>query len=946
MSITKDFTYQRSSDGTTCTIVASDLVFTPDLIDPKQDHVIYADSLTFDTSRGDLWFPGHSLTIYARQLFQSSPGSGSISTKGVDCILGAPAGKDKTNDDPKVNGNNPNGQDGDPAKPEDFGGDAGDITIVVGEIPKAMSFNVSGGKGRAGQDGGDAAVGLIGPSGRDDDLSSNHKKRYSEGTIGGVGCEGGKGGDSGIPGRGGSGGMFHCNTLIDVRVSGVLINVGHRGGMPGDPGKGGLKAPGGPGGIGGRRYKWHHYPMAGGEYIDDGRYDNGPQGPPGKDGRQRTGSLGSRGELWFDTINDLTKYFQPDDHLFGYLQLLLQVVKVKYLDGDYSRTKEMLTWIYGITKAPSTTDKWQGLHDESRVLLGRLSRGLDYFGNAVNFVPLASFNLYCSSVTNMLILGSHIEDVFQNFTTFLADQTKTYKDFDAAFKQAQDVINAYTQNRDTTIKQRKALWDECLDLGNQIAQAKQVMMDAEEKFKDAVNRKAKCLAFKDILGLVATIVACPENVASVMDSLEKLSASALASKVISIAGELPTDYLKLCQTIDKISSDFTDSADLFKKVQAHVDDDGAKLVTSVEDFDIKLEEFASMPEAADYKIAVHHYANLCTTRNAKIVECSKMDELILSFEGKILQTKAQLDQLQSDKASLADPTTAPYRNFMLSLYQNFKDNMLNYLFYEINAFKYRTLQDFDKILQSGNTLAEFQVLQSDILAAAIDFENSAGHETPYSDTKLDVTALAAPNWQGTFSTTGVLDFQVPLDIHAFAGWSEVRALTFRASLVGLKSSSSSSAAAAAAASGSGGGQEDIYITLTCHGDSTIVARDGKKHRFTHNAVQSVYQYKLGSDGREQYEAGGTLADSVGTGAETKTIALSPFCTWSLRVPRQDKSGNPLNVGVDLTTVTQVLLFFSGTAVGSAAGGGGSSSSRQGNETSKWAECKRISRRQW
>lgn len=44
----------------------------------------------------------------------------------------------------------------------------------------------------------DLRTSSIGPSGRDDDLSSNHKKRYSEGTIGGVGCEGGKGGDSGV----------------------------------------------------------------------------------------------------------------------------------------------------------------------------------------------------------------------------------------------------------------------------------------------------------------------------------------------------------------------------------------------------------------------------------------------------------------------------------------------------------------------------------------------------------------------------------------------------------------------------------------------------------------------------------------------------------------------------------------------------------------------------
>jgi len=571
-----------------------------------------------------------------------------------------------------------------------------------------------------------------------------------------------------------------------------------------------------------------------------------------------------------------------------------------------------------MSKAPSTTaasKKWLGLHDQARSLLSRVSRGLDYFGNAANFTPLASFALYSATVTPMLTLGSHIEDVFLTYTQWLSNQTNQYADFENVFANAQSAIATYTQKVKDSGDQRNALWDECSQLSVQIDAARSEMLKAKQSFQDAVNRRAKCMSFSDIINLIITLVALPDNIAGVFTAIDKLSDSQLAQKVLAgIATlpnpEIPKDFLKLCNTINPIKSDFSDVGPQWDQIQKSVTPDtpdGGKLASAVSDFEKQLQPYAEMPEAAEYKAAVHAFADLCNARNTKVMECSKLDELILLLDGKILQTHAQMTELQSQEAGNTDPSLAPYRNFLLGLYQDYRDTVLDYLFYQIMAFRYRTLQDFDKMLQSGNTLAALDSLQGEILQAVVDYENMpTSLEQPFEELQVNVFALLPMQATSvsSFRKTGTLaDFHIPLSSSSFAGWTHVRALTFRVVLPGAKLKQPKV-------------NSTVYAKLVCRGDALIMGPDGKTvHRFTHSTVSCTYQYNLATGA---YIAGGDLADGARDGGDAKTIALSPFSTWSLSFPKADSQGTPLNVGLDVSKVKDVVLYFSGKARGLAA----------------------------
>jgi hypothetical protein len=116
--------------------------------------------------------------------------------------------------------------------------------------------------------------------------------------------------------------------------------------------------------------------------------------------------------------------------------------------------------------------------------------------------------------------------------------------------------------------------------------------------------------------------------------------------------------------------------------------------------------------------------NLCNARNTKVIQCSKLDEDVLQLNAQISQTQAQMDELQGEESGELDPTLAPYRTFLLGLYNNYKDSVMDKLFYKTMAYRYRTLQDFKELLQSGNTLDELSVMQGRILQAVIDYENA------------------------------------------------------------------------------------------------------------------------------------------------------------------------------------------------------------------------------
>ncbi|KAG5979427.1 hypothetical protein E4U55_005174 [Claviceps digitariae] len=909
MAIPQDFVYQRHEDQSTYTILTSDLALTADLIDPTKNCVIYADVLTLSESRGKLVFPGRDLTICCRSL---EPKGVTISTKGPDSQKAAPGAKPKTSDDPAVNKGNPNGQDADAITSADFGAHGGRLTILAGSVEGALTVNCSGGKGRDGQKGGDAGKGANGANGTDDrEKRQGHFGRPDgkyPGSPGQNGQNGGKGGKGGKPGQGGNAGSISISTIMNLpTVSNTTTK-----GRAGQPGAGGSGAAGGTGGTGGKFGEWKEiregHNSVRHEFVYTGRYSNGTNGAAGSAGQVVQGQDGSEGSVALARITNVQASIAANPQLFAQLQLMMQVVKINYLDRNFARAKNILAWIFGLTAGRSSSGKkWVGLNQQAATYLSRLSRGLDYFGNAANFVPLASFSLYSSSVTPMLVLGGTVQTVFDTYTRYLKDQTSGYNDFNNAYSAAARAIETYKKTIADEVELRAKLWDECLVLESQVVVAHANLLEAEKAFKDAVERRRQCLKFQSILGLVGTLTGLPLNIIDLVKLAKKAEWSGAAG---SLASGLPSNFLQLGKTINVLSSDFSNAEEQWDITTKAIEADGAdsaKLVVNVDAINDELAAYMDMPEAQAYKAAVRAYVGLCQARNMKVFECSKLDEDVLGLEAKIDQTQTQMDELKADQSGKLDPTLAPYRTFLLGLYNNYKDTLLDQLFFETMAFRYRTLRDFSQIIQSSNTIAELSVLQGQILQAVIDHQNGVGAiEQPFNSLAThpfeSATAESVTNFLAGLG--GELVFRIPLGEPSFQGLAQLQMTKFTVSLPGVQFASPEQS-------------RKVYVSLRCHGDCSVVDPKSATNifRFTHNPITATYQYELvkGDDGKdvEKYLAGGALVDT-GDGHDQKSISLSPFCTWTLTLPAK------FNVGVDVSQVKDVVLSWGGKGLPAAS----------------------------
>ncbi|KAG5986447.1 hypothetical protein E4U43_005505 [Claviceps pusilla] len=911
MTIPQDFIYQRYEDKSTYTILTSDLVLTADLIDPTKDCVIYADVLTLNESRGKLVFPGRNLTICCRSL---EPNGVAISTRPPDSQKAAPAPKPRTSDDPAVNKGNPDGQHADPITSADFGGSGGNVTILAGSVEKPLTINSSGGKGRDGQKGGDAGKGADGANGTDDEEKrQGHFGRPDgkyPGSAGRNGQAGGNGGNGGKPGQGGNAGTITVSTIVDP----PSVSSTAAGGPAGQPGAGGSGAAGGKGGIGGRlgewQEVWHGHNNVTQEFVYIGRYSNGTDGAAGRAGQVVQGQDGTSAAVKVQKMASVQATIAANAQLFAQLQLMMQVVKIHYLDRDFERAKNILAWVFGLTTGRSGgggayAKKWDGLHQQAATYLSRLARGLDYFGNAANFLPLASFSLYSSSVTPMLVLGGTVQTVFDTYTRYLKDQTSGYDDFSNAYAAGARAIDTYKKTIADATEQRAKLWDECLALESQVAEARENMLRADQTFRYAVEARRRCLRFAAIVDLITALTGFP---ADIIDGVKQAKEAAWFGAAGSLAGGLPGNLVGLGKTINVLSSDFSDAQEQWDRTTAALEADGAdsaKLAGDLDAINREMAEYMDMPEARAYNAAVRAYVGLCQARNMKIMECSKLDEDVLGLEAKIDQTQTQMDELKSTESGKLDPTLAPYRTFLLGLYNNYKDSLLDQLFFETTAFRYRTLKDFGQIIQSGNTLAELSVMQGQILQAVIDHQNGVGAiEQPFQSlvTRPFQSATAESVLNFLNGPGGDLVFRLPFGEASFQGLAQIQLTKFAVSLPGVQFAPSLSSSSSE--------PRKVYVSLRCHGDCSVVDPKSATNifRFTHNPIMATYQYEVvkGDDGRdeEKYLAGGALVDT-GDGNEQKSISLSPFCTWTMSLPAK------FNVGVDLSQVSDVILSFGG-----------------------------------
>ncbi|PLN82452.1 hypothetical protein BDW42DRAFT_166856 [Aspergillus taichungensis] len=258
-----------------------------------------------------------------------------------------------------------------------------------------------------------------------------------------------------------------------------------------------------------------------------------------------------------------------------------------------------------------------------------------------------------------------------------------------------------------------------------------------------------------------------------------------------------------------------------------------------------------------------------------------------------------MNELKGAESGKLDPTLAPYRSFLLGLYNNYKDSLIDKLFYETLAYRYRTLQDFSKILQSGHTIAELSVMQGQILQDVIDYENRVTSiEQPFKNLITHPMKCASTDSIAAFRKGGVLFFHIPTNEAAFQGLAQLQLTKFTVSIPGVRFQSDS---------------KTVFVRLKCHGDCSVVDPKSSStiFHFTHNPIEAAYKYEIIEHGNghseEHYLAGGALVNTE-DGPGQKSISLSPFCTWSMSLPSE------YNTGVDLSQVSDVILGFGGKGV--------------------------------
>ena len=228
------------------------------------------------------------------------------------------------------------------------------------------------------------------------------------------GRHGRTGGAGGKTGNGGNGGNVIVQTFAGASqstVTGTLTS-----GIAGQQATGGPPGAPGPGGLGGftlfiscNRYTCYCS-------ITSDRTGSGPQGDPGAIGATASaGTAGVAGSMSTPTATDAD--FQALFPL-SLAHEVLRAAEQSYFNSQFADAATRLQWL--AQAAPpgsgSSSDEWSCLATRVQVLLQQLQKGLNFYGQRSNHVPLASVSTYLNTLQGLITAGQAVETDYQFFT--------------------------------------------------------------------------------------------------------------------------------------------------------------------------------------------------------------------------------------------------------------------------------------------------------------------------------------------------------------------------------------------------------------------------------------------------------------------------------------------------------------------------------------------------
>ncbi len=878
---------KQEQDGET-TLVAVQYELDLKDLDPNNNLTLYVDTLTIPAKTFRL--PGKNIAIYSRNIIAAQGAELSTTVvNGAKPVL--PLNTPKAPNGATRGEPGKHGADGG-ATPETVGMQgraAGNITINAGSITGELFLSAVGGPGQQGQNGQDGGDGMQGRDGVDANVG---KAPRTFPTLGERGANGGNGGRAGRSGNGGPGGAV--SVLLTSPLHHNVVKHQNHGGAAGNPAKPGQGGKGGAPGLGGRQgIPRKGLPVNGGlgERLPNWGVGSGSTGATGA--AAEPASEGAAGLIHIAGEVDPAGMLSLNTSMLGMLTLTMRFAEIEYISGNLTKAIEYYKWVAGLTSGVTTASGLQAefaaLNRQSGALLNQLSQGLDFFANPMSYVPIVALDHYQVALDGMLQTGANIEAVYNTYITFTHNQKLGFAKTGEAIAQAKEAIKAYQRIQANVKAQIDGLPAVINRLGEALTAQHEVLMKANDKFKDAVAALGVC-TLPMVLSVMRTVV----NVGkSVFAAWKNPSIGSLTTSI--------TDLVRLGISIENgsivknpraIPGNPDDVAKAWRSINpSGVGDvaDDKKLIVLRDEFDKTLAPYLSLPEAKEYQAQMHDFIGIAQARNAKLLEYTNAIIQYASIIGVIAQKEEEVKRIEGQIARENMPGLIPYRNFMFNLYHDFRSFVLKYLYQENRAYIYWSLSE--RIFAPKDTsFVGLSVLHSELKGEIIDHINRFSNPNqPITDLKIELNATQRENQLAVFKSTRRLTFNINTAEDYFLGWYNVMLTNFRIYLKGKGLEESGR----------------YYIQLIHHGSVFVMDADDKLQEYTHSQVLSVYQYRM-DNGKPVTMAGGSLGGD-NTGDNSRRIALSPYATFTIAVPER------LNPDVNLDNLERIEIHFAGFA---------------------------------
>ncbi|MFD1887832.1 hypothetical protein [Paenibacillus wenxiniae] len=579
----------------------------------------------------------------------------------------------------------------------------------------------------------------------------------------------------------------------------------------------------------------------------------------------------------------------------------------------------------------SSSIQWLAMRHKVSVLIWQLSQRLDYFGNTWNWTPLMSFNKYQSMTLDLITAAAQAESLYQEYTQAQQNQSKMQEILNKALSTVKDRRDKLETERTTSLEKRNKLEKQLHDIEKTLRNDEVSLEKTATEFVEALRQSLAMDTFKEMFNFILSTVALATSVGpfgaaagviysattSLLNSGKTFDIDTEGKDDTAIAKEKKEKEAELSKATANVKKTITSAYAAYKSGGSLIDlakqsDAASKtfgfattVVMTREQFEAMLEPvYKKVPaeKVKAYRKAFYDYLSIVENYQQQLLEYHAMyldADQLRSELWQLEEETGRVRQLMGQEIDFSLPT---FHSYILKMYMDSKQHLVQFLYEEYRAFRYMTLIDEPFRSIRDLRVAELSQTHADITRKITEATNNSENLLQsFQGLTFVLTEERFPEQFAALRNHELATFPLLLDNEALrdkiAGKAQMMVSNCQVYIPGAKTSS-----------------EAIHIEYEQSGYSTFLDPYGKRFDFIHRASHGYYEYEKDAElhairtGATQ-SSGGELQLSDNDGR----ILPGLLSVWSFQLPKEDIRGDALNTNLDLSETNQIIVIFKGKA---------------------------------